>query len=399
VKSRRSRRAPHTLLALARTHQGVLPPGHVARAPAPANVSPTPSFSGQKSPALCAMSPIHRIPQYSPNIRLTPISIITRKFKKIKHIITVLCIWRKYERILIRVDGTILRLFSTDINAEVWTVDIWLAVVIGITQLLLGGMGVYVSLRPPKAEHHWYWLGGFVAVGLTGVVLTGWLASVGSREQKRNASVQERLEKNVEDTNQKLQASLVEQARMSGHLEGIQTIMDNLSKSGLPGMREFADAIAKLAKQSTGQTPKLPLDVLCQNLADCPSKELGKRANELASEIDNLTVPFFTAFAKWTKQCNDAGFGTPDYQKCLEARGSELRGLNGLAMTKYHDRYQNSAMTMRTVLVKRSGEYSAFDDSDYNFAAIDSGDVWALQRIVKNLRTLASKVLLMRQYE
>lgn len=62
---------------------------------------------------------------------------------------------------------------------------IWLTVVIGITQLALGGMGVYVSLRPPKKEHHWYWIAGFIVVGLSGVALTGWLARTGDDAQRQ----------------------------------------------------------------------------------------------------------------------------------------------------------------------------------------------------------------------
>jgi hypothetical protein len=125
--------------------------------------------------------------------------------------------------------------------------DIWLAVIIGITQLVLGGMGVYVSLRPPKPEHHWYWFGGFVAVGIVGIGLTGWLANIGSKEQKRNAVIQERMGQDIKETKEQLQGSRIDLARMSGHLEGIQTVVNNLSKSGWPGMRELALALEKVA--------------------------------------------------------------------------------------------------------------------------------------------------------
>jgi hypothetical protein len=37
-------------------------------------------------------------------------------------------------------------------------VGIWLPVFIGVAQLLLGGMGVYVSLRTPGKENHSYWI-------------------------------------------------------------------------------------------------------------------------------------------------------------------------------------------------------------------------------------------------
>jgi vacuolar-type H+-ATPase subunit E/Vma4 len=62
---------------------------------------------------------------------------------------------------------------------------IGLTVIIGILQLLLGGLGVYVSLRTPKKEHHWKWMSCFTVVGLFGIVLTGWLASEEGQAQQR----------------------------------------------------------------------------------------------------------------------------------------------------------------------------------------------------------------------
>ena len=47
----------------------------------------------------------------------------------------------------------------------------WLNILTGITQLLPGGLGVWASLRPPKAEHHWRWIGTFISIGLVGGVL------------------------------------------------------------------------------------------------------------------------------------------------------------------------------------------------------------------------------------
>jgi len=63
-------------------------------------------------------------------------------------------------------------------------VDALIAAIVGFTQLILGGMGVYVSLRPPKQEQHRYWIGGFIVIGLLGVVLTGWLTQRGSNAQE-----------------------------------------------------------------------------------------------------------------------------------------------------------------------------------------------------------------------
>jgi len=63
--------------------------------------------------------------------------------------------------------------------------DALLTAIIGFTQLVLGGMGVYVSLKPPLPKYHWYWIGGFMGVGLLGIALTGWVAQRASNAQEQ----------------------------------------------------------------------------------------------------------------------------------------------------------------------------------------------------------------------
>jgi hypothetical protein len=67
--------------------------------------------------------------------------------------------------------------------------DTLLTAIVGFTQLILGGMGIYVSLRPPKnPQRHWYWIGAFLFVGVLGGVLTGWLAQRSSNAQDKAAA-------------------------------------------------------------------------------------------------------------------------------------------------------------------------------------------------------------------
>lgn len=54
--------------------------------------------------------------------------------------------------------------------------DFWLTSFIGFTQFVLGIMGVYVALRPPRPKTHKYWIVAFVVIGLMGLGATGWLA-------------------------------------------------------------------------------------------------------------------------------------------------------------------------------------------------------------------------------
>jgi len=69
--------------------------------------------------------------------------------------------------------------------AEVCVMDTLLTAIVGFTQLILGGMGIYVSLMPPKnPRRHRYWIGAFLVVGALGVALTGWLARRSSNAQE-----------------------------------------------------------------------------------------------------------------------------------------------------------------------------------------------------------------------
>lgn len=80
--------------------------------------------------------------------------------------------------------GTRLRSEELSYGRKRIFVGIGLTVIVGITQLILGGMGVFVSLRPPKKERHWHWMLAFILVGLAGVLTTAWLAKTGDAAQR-----------------------------------------------------------------------------------------------------------------------------------------------------------------------------------------------------------------------
>jgi len=62
--------------------------------------------------------------------------------------------------------------------------DLWLTGASAILQLVLGGMGIYVALRPPKPDHHMQWISAFALVGVCGVALTVGLTSLADVAQK-----------------------------------------------------------------------------------------------------------------------------------------------------------------------------------------------------------------------
>jgi hypothetical protein len=91
-------------------------------------------------------------------------------------------------------------------------VDIALTVVICFVQLVLGAMGVYVSLRPPKPEQHRLWIGSFILVGLAGIALTGYLAKRGSDTQEQLTSLIKSQKQEVAEGFQNTQHTIVDEA-------------------------------------------------------------------------------------------------------------------------------------------------------------------------------------------
>lgn len=116
--------------------------------------------------------------------------------------------------------------------------DVLLTVALAAINCITAVLGVVVSLNPPEKERHKRWIAVFVMGGVAGVLLTLCLALRASHDQAN-------LQGKIDSVNSQLIESRLEQARVSGHLEVIQSIMENLSKSGWPGMKEIAAAIAK----------------------------------------------------------------------------------------------------------------------------------------------------------
>ena len=64
--------------------------------------------------------------------------------------------------------------------------DIFIAILLGLVQLLLGGLGVYVSMKPVPKETHGRYIAGFMVLGMLGLVCT-------LIQQVRNSRAQDSL--------------------------------------------------------------------------------------------------------------------------------------------------------------------------------------------------------------
>jgi hypothetical protein len=108
-------------------------------------------------------------------------------------------------------------------------VDLTLTVILGVLQLVLGTMGVYVSIRPPVKEKHRSWIVAFLVIGLLGAALTAWIAH-------RADLAQNRLQEEINGIH-------LQEAQTTGELSGIKTVMQTFVQAGIPGLREFAQSI------------------------------------------------------------------------------------------------------------------------------------------------------------
>jgi hypothetical protein len=193
-----------------------------------------------------------------------------------------------------------------------------LTAIAALTQLILGGMGIYVSLRPPKnPQRHRYWIGAFLVVGILGVVLTGWLAQRSSNAQdKATAKISEAV---TQATNANTAATNANNAAVASEKEteaaSAEARKANESLSKLINQRshETNTAIVKLGTDtetsikaiSTGPPPRrIPAekrDELIQYLAGRPAKvKISAIANDL--EAYRFAQDWFEVLkaAKWT---------------------------------------------------------------------------------------------------
>jgi hypothetical protein len=149
-----------------------------------------------------------------------------------------------------------------------------------------------VSEQMPTEWRLRMWIG-FI---LLAVVYSG----VGIHLAKQDQIEQVKRDTDLQELRRKFDQSVVEQAHMSGHLEGIQTVMDNLSKSGWPGMKEFAAAISRMNSnyQQQQNATQLSNGELCSKTRDLANRirdfqstsEVAKRVDEDQQRLQEITM-------------------------------------------------------------------------------------------------------------
>jgi hypothetical protein len=150
-----------------------------------------------------------------------------------------------------------------------------------------------------------------------------------------------------------------------------------------------------------GRSPAPPnqpsLDILCQSLADCPSKELSKRANELASELESIVAPYYKKNKELLANLNTIPLGTPEYAEAQHRAGQTIDGERMLVMGSYRRQYHTAVIAMRMALMNRTGRHNTGMDSRYDWVGTDHGNPQQLKDIASDLREMGGEVLALRQ--
>jgi len=134
--------------------------------------------------------------------------------------------------------------------------DITLTATLGIIQLFLAGLGIYVSIKPQPNKRHKYLIITFTVSGFLGIA-----SSVGLQylNKKDSATQQNTLNYSLaeqKDITKQLQGDLYQshlsQEFMKGQLTSISMISAKISQTvSDPGLRQMAKAMEKIAQSSS----------------------------------------------------------------------------------------------------------------------------------------------------
>ena len=216
--------------------------------------------------------------------------------------------------------------------------DTVLTAVVGFTQLVLGAMGIFVALRPPRAEHHWRWIGAFVFVGLLGIGLTGWLAQRSSNAQetasgKITEATVAATNANTAATNANNAATKAQQETKEARDEA-RTAKDELTKLISKSSKETATAILKLGTETQssfkaiGTLSPPPRRIPPEHRAELIRFFSGKPSKARIEAIANDGEAY--RFAQdWYEVLKAAGWAIEeDRIKTFLISGQPLRGVN-----------------------------------------------------------------------
>jgi hypothetical protein len=180
-----------------------------------------------------------------------------------------------------------------------------LAISVGIwgTGVGMSAIGIEMTINPPTNITKWWFRAIFIALGLAFVGLSIWQFARTEREDKRK-TIEHEQEQLRNEGNLKF---------MQGQLYSIQSIVADMSKSGLPGLKEFAAAVTKALSQERVPGPT--------------KKELCARALAVASHLRDMQSRYRVEDGRASDQTFAAMVATktPEERSQIWSKGQQIR--------------------------------------------------------------------------
>jgi hypothetical protein len=157
-------------------------------------------------------------------------------------------------------------------------------------------------------------------------------------------------------------------------------------------LKQRPESCPKCEARSTAR-----LDILCQNLADCPSVELAKRAGELIAKLRAIMEPYNTDVKRWENALGAEPGGSPAYNDLERRMDQSLKGEVARVMGNYRV-HHTEVLAMREALIRRVGHSDEDEDYEYQLVGTTQGNISMVDRVISDLSKLTAGVRNLRQH-
>lgn len=141
----------------------------------------------------------------------------------------------------------------------------------------------------------------------------------------------------------------------------------------------------------------IPQDIQCQELANCPSAELSKRAEELIDKLQAIVAPYDAYVRKWENVLDNEQRGSAAYNELLSKMGPSVHAEGAIVIGQYRYLHRD-VLAMREALIKRLGKHEERGPSEYQRVGEGNGNAIMVESIISDLSTLNAGVRNLRQH-
>jgi hypothetical protein len=153
-----------------------------------------------------------------------------------------------------------------------------LDVLLGLVQIGFIVWGFVVSIKPIAPQQRKWHIGGFIALGLVGILLTGLIAHRGSEAQEAAAHAQRKIQSELDATRAELRAGRLSEEYMKGQLNSLSVMVHS---AGTSGQLDSEQLSAYLSQMSS-----------VPELSDLSNAQLRDRTKDLVKRMKNFETRY-----------------------------------------------------------------------------------------------------------